>query len=104
MKKQRSSLHRKLKTPHEDISTQAAGQLISYDGEMYDKLLHAWIGKSTGWLSPASLGLATFDWVSHLAIAPAKQWTLVQSAGKHLSQLALQLYSTMGFQLCQIGR
>ncbi|MEM1244554.1 MAG: poly-beta-hydroxybutyrate polymerase N-terminal domain-containing protein, partial [Pseudomonadota bacterium] len=44
-----------------------------YEGQAYDFMVHAWLGKLYGWLSPASVSLALFDWLTHLAIAPAKQ-------------------------------
>lgn len=44
-----------------------------------DRLLHAGMGKVFG-LSPASLGLAYADWLTHLIMAPGKQAQLVRSA------------------------
>ncbi len=44
-----------------------------------DRMLHAGMGKVFG-LSPASLGLAYADWLTHLALAPGKQAELVRSA------------------------
>ena len=34
---------------------------VSYKNQEFDQLLHAWLGQFTGWLSPASYGLAFFD-------------------------------------------
>ncbi|WP_133140638.1 PHA/PHB synthase family protein [Legionella genomosp. 1] len=44
-----------------------------YEGQIFDILLHSWQGRFTGWLSPASVSLAFFDWLSHFSMAPAKQ-------------------------------
>jgi polyhydroxyalkanoate synthase subunit PhaC len=41
-----------------------------------DDTVHAHLGKVTGGLSPASLGSAWLDWLSHLAVSPGKQQTL----------------------------
>ena len=62
--------------------------LVAYDGKFFDVMLHALIGKYTGWLSPASVNLAMFDWLSHLAIAPAKQMDLAKSLCQHWLQFA----------------
>lgn len=67
-----------------------------YEGQAYDIMLHAWVGKVTGWLSPASLGLAMYDWWSHLLISPAKQLDLVQKGWDNLSQLNLQMATCAG--------
>jgi len=85
-------------TFRENIATSSAGITLAcgYEGETYDKLLHAWLGKGTGWLSPASLSLAIFDWSAHLHIAPAKQWVLTQSAWKHVAQFIMQFYAVTG--------
>lgn len=63
-------------------------QSTSYEGQPYDILLHAWMGKMVGWLSPASLALASYDWLVHLSIAPAKQMTLMQ----HMLQNSFEFY------------
>ena len=47
----------------------------------FDRFLHASMAKIFG-LSPASLAVAYFDWLAHLAIAPGKQAELAQSAGE----------------------
>ena len=46
----------------------------------FDRIYHAFIGRGTLGLSPASLMLAYADWIAHLSIAPAKQAELVQKA------------------------
>lgn len=67
-----------------------------YEGQTYDIMVHAWIGKLMGWLSPASLGLTMYDWSLHLAISPAKQFDLTQKGFENLSQLALQAATLSG--------
>jgi polyhydroxyalkanoate synthase len=63
------------------------------EGATLDLLLSAWLGKFTGGISPAALGNAYADWLSHLALAPSKQQTLLQEAWKKIGrwqQYALQ--------------
>jgi polyhydroxyalkanoate synthase len=43
-----------------------------------DRLIHAWIGRFTLGLSPASLMLAYQDWLVHLMFSPGKQAELVK--------------------------
>ncbi|MGX9729958.1 PHA/PHB synthase family protein [Janthinobacterium aestuarii] len=63
------------------------------EGATLDLLLNAWLGKFTGGISPAALGNAYADWLSHLALAPSKQQTLLEEAWKKIGrwqQYALQ--------------
>lgn len=53
-----------------------------------DRLLHAWLGRWTLGLSPASLWLAYFDWALHLASSPGKQLELVEKALRKAHRLA----------------
>ncbi|HEX6733899.1 MAG TPA: alpha/beta fold hydrolase [Azonexus sp.] len=58
-----------------------------------DRVLHAWIGRLTGGVSPTALQLAWLDWVGHLAIQPGKQKDLFLNAlekAAHLSNFLLQ--------------
>src|SRR5205823_3117738 len=41
-----------------------------------DLVLNAWLGRMTGHVSPAALGLAWQDWGSHLLLSPDKQMEL----------------------------
>ena len=69
------------------------------DGATLDLLLNAWLGKFTGGISPAALGNAYADWLSHLALAPSKQQTLLQEAWKKIArwqQYAVQSALTGG--------
>ena len=45
-----------------------------------DLPLHAWLGRYTGYVSPAALGMAWFDWSSHLLLSPDKQAELATHA------------------------
>ena len=71
----------------------------SYEGQTYDVLLHAWMGKLTGWLSPAALGLSTYDWLAHLSIAPVKQMNLLQRGWENSIELYLTYLSCLGINL-----
>jgi poly[(R)-3-hydroxyalkanoate] polymerase subunit PhaC len=53
-----------------------------------DRLLHAWQGKLTFGLSPASLTLAYLDWLVHLANAPGRQGRLAEQAQQQAGRLA----------------
>lgn len=68
-----------------------------YAGQVYDILIHAWMGKYTGWLSPASFSLAIHDWLSHLAISPAKQLSLVKDATEKGAELLFDFFSELNF-------
>lgn len=68
----------------------------TYEGESFDVMLHAWLAKFTCWLSPTSMGLAMYDWLSHLTMAPAKQIELAKKAEKSLEEFYL-------YTLCQHG-
>jgi polyhydroxyalkanoate synthase len=46
-----------------------------------DLPLHAWLGRYTGYVSPAALAMAWFDWTSHLLLSPDKQAELATHAG-----------------------
>ena len=54
-----------------------------------DRLLHAWSGKITGAISPASLYLAFTDWLVHLGMNPGHQAYLVEKALKKYMRYAL---------------
>jgi polyhydroxyalkanoate synthase len=84
-----SSKAKKIKVACENTASTAISGL--YEGQAFDVMLHAQIGKLTGWLSPASMSLAIYDWSSHLAISPAKQLNLVQKAWEDLTQTNLQM-------------
>lgn len=82
---------------YDHVTDRTIGSSSSYEGQVIDTMLHAWLGKVTGWLSPASIGLATYDWLSHFILSPGKQNDLVQKAGKNLTQLLMHEMSCAGF-------
>jgi polyhydroxyalkanoate synthase len=51
-----------------------------------DLALNAWIGRFTGHVSPLALGLAWFDWGSHLLFSPDKQAELVTHGGSAVAR------------------
>ena len=59
--------------------------------EGFDRSLHAVLGRWTRAISPTSLLLAYVDWLSHLALSPAKQAHLAQKALRKAHRLALYL-------------
>lgn len=59
--------------------------------EGFDRWLHAQLGHATRGVSPSALLLAYVDWLSHLALSPAKQAELVHKAWRKALRLALYL-------------
>jgi polyhydroxyalkanoate synthase len=57
--------------------------------ETLDRLMHAWQGRLTASLSPATLLLAYGDWLMHLMNAPGKQAMLLQKAIRKWTRLML---------------
>lgn len=55
----------------------------------FDRILHASMGRVTGGLSPAALGLAYVDWAIHLGISPGRQSELVEKAWRKATRLTL---------------
>lgn len=53
----------------------------------FDRMFHAYVGRATLGISPASLNLAYVDWLTHLQMAPAKQTELVQKAFRKFIKL-----------------
>lgn len=80
--------HVHLEKTHVPISVK-----MSYEGQAVDIMLHAWAGRFTNWLSPASFGIAMYDWLSHLSISPAKQFDLANKAFRKNLQLAISTVS-----------
>ncbi len=60
-------------------------------GSNLDRLVHAWLGRFTGGLSPASMMLAYLDWLMHLAYSPAKQAQIAEKAVRKALRLSLYL-------------
>ncbi|MBY0292930.1 MAG: poly-beta-hydroxybutyrate polymerase N-terminal domain-containing protein, partial [Alphaproteobacteria bacterium] len=62
----------------------------------FDRDFHAKLGKFWA-LSPASVGGAYFDWLTHLAISPGKQLSLFESAREKSAKLfEYELWITSG--------
>jgi polyhydroxyalkanoate synthase len=66
--------------PHKPLS--ALEESLRFPPEL-DRSLHAWLGKLTTGMSPASIMLAYQDWLMHLASYPAKQQELALKAATH---------------------
>nr|WP_314628195.1 alpha/beta fold hydrolase [uncultured Noviherbaspirillum sp.] len=54
-----------------------------------DRLLHAWVARFSGHISPTSLILAFVDWVLHLQVSPSKQQELLVELGNRWLKLGL---------------
>ena len=57
-----------------------------------DRLAHAWLGRLTLGVSPASLMSAYFDWFVHMAISPGTQAQLLEKAVREALQFTLHFY------------
>lgn len=55
----------------------------------FDRLLHAAVGRVSGSLSPASIGLAFADWAIHFAFAPARRAQIAETMFRKSVKLAL---------------
>jgi len=51
-----------------------------------DLALGAWLGRLTGYISPAALGAAWQDWASHLLLSPVKQMELGMQAASNVQR------------------
>jgi polyhydroxyalkanoate synthase len=61
------------------------------DASTLDRMIHAWTGRLTLGLSPASLMSAYFDWLAHLSSSPGKQAKLFEKLVR--KNLRLYLYA-----------
>lgn len=66
-----------------------------------DLYLNAWLGRLTGYLSPAALSLAWHDWALHLLLSPSKQVELAVQA--HSNLLRWMQYSARAAFGCPSG-
>jgi polyhydroxyalkanoate synthase subunit PhaC len=57
-------------------------------GEVLDRSLHATQARFTGGLSPAALMSAYWDWATHLASSPGKQFQLMEKAVRKLTRFS----------------
>jgi polyhydroxyalkanoate synthase len=63
--------------------------------DSFDRWLHSNLARYSQAISPAALLLAYVDWISHLALSPAKQTELARKAWRKLYRLALYLPRSM---------
>ena len=102
MKKMPTKKTKKNKLKIQDEDALNPELTASYNGAVYDTLLHATMGKFTNWISPASLGLAFYDWLAHLSMSPAKSFDLMQKIITYNTQFFLQFTSKFGKHPYQI--
>lgn len=69
---------------------------LTYEGQTFDIMLHAWLGQFTGYLSPASMGMAMFDCMVHLLLCPARQVDLTKKAFENNLHLFLYMLAASG--------
>lgn len=68
---------------------------------MMDRLTHAWLGRLTGGISPASLLQAYSDWGLHLVTSPGKQGQLVEKALRKAMRLGAYLPHAVSGMECR---
>lgn len=93
--------------PNMPNAAQPSATTYIYEGQSTDFLLQAWLGRFTGWLSPASFTLAIHDWLAHLAISPAKQLAIMNSVWQKtliFSSYAFQSHCTQACTPCVQAR
>ncbi|MEY4368619.1 MAG: hypothetical protein RL564_569, partial [Pseudomonadota bacterium] len=56
-----------------------------------DRMVHALMGRFTGFLSPGSMALAWIDWLVHLSASPGKQQLLLEKATRKSIRLLMYL-------------
>lgn len=66
-----------------------------------DRLSHAWVGRLTGGVSPASIMGAYADWAWHLTTSPGKQGQLVEKAWRKAMRLAAFLPKAPRGEACE---
>jgi len=85
-----------------DLSDIKDFEPVSSGGYNEDRMLHAAMARLTHGLSPASLGAAAGDWLTHLVLSPGKQQQLGEKALRKLHRLVLYAmrYARTGCQPC----
>lgn len=68
----------------------------NYQGQAFDIMFHALMGKYFTRVSPMSIGLAMFDWLGHFALTPAKQMNHIYKAWQDCLLFPAKVYS--GFE------
>ncbi len=72
----------------------------TYNGQIFDRALHAAASRIVGSISPAAMRLAWVDWWFHLAICPAKQLDIMQTALKNIEKFSLFLTHSHNEETC----
>lgn len=54
-----------------------------------DRMVHALMGRFTGFISPGSMALAWVDWLVHLSASPGKQQLLIEKAARKTTRLLI---------------
>lgn len=86
---------------HPPVPHDLADFLESYP---LDRFIHAAAGRITAGISPISLGLAYFDWATHLALYPGKQLELAREYGRHALLCSLYLSDCALCEECEIPK
>lgn len=74
---------------------------VAYEGENYDRMIHAQMGAWAGWLSPATAVIAYFDWLSHLSISPAKQMDVFNKTFQNVSRFFFYALESLHGKPCK---
>ncbi|MBS0289215.1 MAG: alpha/beta fold hydrolase [Proteobacteria bacterium] len=74
----KKSNHESFDVKYRDFRDTMLPDISSYEGEYFDKAVHVFLSKHWGWLSPASISLAMFDWYTHMGISPIKQMSIIR--------------------------
>lgn len=89
-----------MKTTHKTFPEQTTLQ-VAYEGENYDRMIHAQMGTFVGWLSPATAIISYFDWLSHLTISPAKQIDVFNKTLQNVSRFFLYAMESLHGKPCK---
>lgn len=95
---QKDKLKPPSKCPYCGVSKHVSNKPNGNENSKIDRLLHAFLSHIYG-ISPASLAIANFDWMVHLALSPGKQLELAKSA---LDKMSLFYNYTMN-NICRCG-
>jgi len=90
--------------PHMEKESHGSPKTATYQGQNFDRMLHAWMGRFTGWMSPASYALAYDDWLTHLAISPAKRVDVYRRVFKTAFHLLIHYQHFLAednFKICE---
>lgn len=71
---------------------------IRAESKAIDRLVHAFIGNSTGGNSPTAVTQAFFDWASHFAMVPGKQMELAKNLARNATKYGVYATRTLSNQ------